>query len=164
MKQLDVCKKYIGFKEGEGNVINPLLPFGAAIKKAGHGDGQAWCAYAQEGIFCEAYPDKEPELRKLFSANCLDTYYNFLKAGYQVMNYPIEGALVIWQYVEDGRQTTKGHAGCVSRVISKTQFNSYEGNTSEAGSREGTTFMEKDGRDTLRREKGLQVLGFIIIK
>jgi hypothetical protein len=163
MKQIDIAKKNLGFKEKHGNVIDASTPFGAAIEKAGHKDGEAWCCYAQEAVFCEAYPELDAKLRKLFSANCFETYCNFLKAGYKVLNYPVEGTLVIWQHVDDGRQTTKGHAGCVSRVISKTQFSSFEGNTSEAGSREGTTFREQVGRDTLRRENGLQVLGFIVI-
>lgn len=164
MKILETAKKYLGFKEQPGNVIDSSTPFGKAIEKAGHQDGEAWCCYAAEAVACEAYPEIEQALRKLFSANCFQTYINFLQAGYKVVNYPVLGAIVIFQYVADGRQTTKGHAGIVSFVASKTQFSSFEGNTSEAGSREGTTYLEKPLRDTLRHENGLQVLGFIVIK
>jgi hypothetical protein len=168
MNVIEVAKKYLGMAEKPGNVFDETTPLGILIKKAGHRNGESWCCYFQEGIFCEANPEKEVVLRNLFSANCLDTYYNFIKAGYRVVNYPVAGALVIFQDTITigaivGIQTTKGHAALCTSVISKTQFTTIEGNTSEAGSREGTIVGARSNRDTLRRDKGLQVLGFIII-
>ena len=170
MEYLDIARKYIGTKEEFGNRFvedadksNDATEFAALIHRAGQRDGESWCCYAVEVFCCLAYPERRAQLEKLFSANCFETYCNFLKAGFKVLNYPVLGAIVIYQHVNAGVVSTKGHAAIVSGVLSKTQFDDISGNTNEAGSREGTVIAEKKGHDTFRKENGLQVLGFIVI-
>lgn len=170
MKQIDIARKYIGTKEQFGNKFmedadktNDSSEFAALIHLAGQKNGESWCCYTQEVFFCLTFPEREKELRKLFSASCFETYCNALKLGYKVVNYPVLGSVVIYQHVTDGIQSVKGHAAMVSNVISRVQFDDISGNTNSAGSREGEVIAEKTGHDTTRKEKGLQVLGFIII-
>lgn len=163
MGVIDTARKYLGQKEGQGNTFDDSTPLGKLVKLAGQKNGEAWCCYFGEGVFCEALPEKEPELRKLFSANCFQTYVNFLQAGYKCSLKPVPGALVIFQYLVNGVLTTRGHAGICETVISETQFTCIEGNTNEAGSREGNTVAVKT-RDTLKRDNGLVVVCFIIIE
>lgn len=161
----EIARTYLGLKEDKNNRFEKDSLLGQILHKAGQKDGEPWCCYFQEGIFCKAFPHKDAELRKLFSANCVETFYNFLRSRkYKVVSYPVPGALVIWQNVKGGVIQMTGHAGLCVRAISRTQFNSIEGNTNEAGSREGVMVAEKLLRSTARTENGLNVLGFIIIQ
>lgn len=170
MTVIDIARKYLGTKEQFGNKFredldktNDSTEFAALIHKAGQKDGESWCCYTAEVFFCLAFPQKEKELIKLFSANCFQTYINFLQAGYQVVDYPVEGALVLYMNVKDGVQSTKGHAGVCTKAVSRTAFWAVEGNTNDGGGREGEVIAEKTGRSTLRKETGLNVLGFVKI-
>lgn len=169
MKVIDIARKYIGTREEFNNRFkedndksNDSTEFAALVHKAGQKDGESWCCYGAEVFGCLAWPEREKELRKLFDANCFQTYCNFLKAGFKVYQYPVEGTLVLYQYVKDGVQTTKGHAGWCSKVISKTQFMDISGNTGDTSGREGDVIAEKPN-DTLRKSTGLNVLGFVAI-
>jgi hypothetical protein len=163
MKQIEVAKRYIGDKEKAGNVFDESTPLGKALKAAGHNNGEAWCSYFQEAVFCEAFPDKNAELRKLFSASTIQTYKNFVAEKYDVHDYPLVGDLVIWQRYKEGVKQWQGHAGLVINVHSDGSFSTIEGNTNSAGSREGDSVQYKIRRLT-RMKTGLNVLGFITIK
>lgn len=162
MKQIEVAKKYLGQKEKPGNDFDLDTPLGRMLKEAGHKDGEAWCVYAMEGIFCEASPAQNEELRALFSASAVQTYHNFKEAGYDAHDFPRAGDLVIWQRYKDGKPTWQGHAGLVVKVDSTGAFYTYEGNTNSAGSREGTVFTEKL-RKRIKTDNGLNILGFITV-
>jgi hypothetical protein len=164
MSIIEVAKKYLGMDEKPGNVFDLTTDLGKMLKKAGHNDGDPWCCLFAEGVACEAYPEREIKLRKMFSANCFETYCNALRQGYKVYNYPVKGGIIIFQYVKAGVQTTKGHAAICTEALSRTKYDTIEGNTSEEGSREGTTVGEQKGRDTLSRDTGLQFLGCIVIE
>ena len=155
MKHIEIAKKYIGQKEGKGNVFDDSTPLGKILKEAGHNDGEAWCCYFTEAVFVET-------LRALFSASTVQTFHNFKNAGYEISDVPKVGHLVIWQRYKDGKATWAGHAGIVTKVIDETSFVSIEGNTNSAGSREGDSVQEKV-RTTARTENGLNVLGFVKI-
>jgi hypothetical protein len=155
MKQIDIAKKYIGQKEKPGNDFDTDTPLGKIIKEAGQKDGEAWCCYFQEAIFVET-------LRALFSASTVQTFQNFKNAGYEIHDVPKVGTLVIWQSYKDGKPIWSGHAGLVTKVNPDGSFVTIEGNTTEAGSREGTSVQEKV-RKNVRVENGLNILGFITI-
>jgi hypothetical protein len=163
MTLIEVAKKYLGMAEKPGNVFDESTSLGKIVKKAGQKDGEPWCCYYQEAIFCEAYPKIEALLRKLFSANCFQTYVNFFFSGkFKVYSYPVVGGLILFQMKKEGQLLTTGHAALCIGVTSKTQFTTNEGNTDVAGSREGGIVAEKK-RDTLPRDTGLNFLCCIVI-
>lgn len=166
MKQIQIAKKFLGQSELSGNRFkddpNIKGDLGELLIKAGQKDGEAWCAYFMEAVFCEAYPEREREFRRLFSANCLQTLENFEKAGYQTSLVPVVGALAVYVLVRRGVETKSGHIGLVTDVLRPTQHVNIEGNTTKAGSREGTTVLGKT-RTLAKQTDGLQLKKFIII-
>lgn len=155
MRQIEIARKYIGHKELPGNKFDPESPLGKILKEAGHNDGEAWCALFAEAVFVET-------LRALFSASTVQTFHNFKNAGYEILDGPRVGTLVIWQTYKGGKPHWSGHCGIVTKVNSDGTFVTIEGNTSEAGSREGTSVQEKTRRN-VKVQDGLSVLGFIVI-
>lgn len=162
MKQIEVAKKYVGMKENDGNAFNDSTILGQVLHKAGHKDGEAWCAYFAEAVFCETFPERNAELRKLFSASAVQTFNNFVDAGYDIHVHPLPGDLVIWQRYKDGKKIWQGHAGVVTKVNLDGSFNSVEGNTNSEGSREGDSVQEKLRKNVFKHD-GLNVLGFVTI-
>jgi hypothetical protein len=162
MKQIDIARKYLGQKELAGNVFTDQTELGRKLHEAGQKNGEAWCAYLQEAIFCEAFPEKNRELRKLFSASAVQTFKNFKEAGYDCHEKPRMGDLVIFQKFIDGKETWQGHAGLVISVNLNGSFGTIEGNTNSDGGREGDTVAEKL-RSNTKKENGLNVLGFVTI-
>jgi hypothetical protein len=163
MKQIEIAKTFLNQKEMPGNTFDESSPLGRLVKNAGQRDGEAWCAYFCEGIFCEAFPMKDKELRKLFSASAVKTFENFKEAGYDCHERPRIGDLVIWQRYENGVKTWKGHAGLVINVLANGSFETIEGNTNSAGSREGDSVQIKI-RTMAKRMDGLNILGFVTIE
>ena len=172
MKAIDISRVFIGEKEKRGNAgfFNPKLQL--IMTEAGHRAGEAWCCYFCEAVFCEAaqqagHEEREKELRKLFSANCVQTFRNFVKSGkYKVSKTPIAGALVIFQKMKQGLPTSSGHAAIVEDVApggDTTHFTTIEGNTNSSGSREGDSVQRKK-RSTKPMINGLSVLGFVVIE
>ncbi len=162
-KAIEVALKYVGQKELTGNVFSDSSDFGKKLHGAGQKDGDPWCALFVETVFKEAFPERFKEFDKLFSASAVQTYKNFLKAGggYLFNNLPREGNIVIWQKYVDGKDQWQGHAGIVYELKSSWEFTSIEGNTNEAGSREGTSVQIKDRKVIANVWNGLKVLGFI---
>lgn len=164
MKPEEVALKYVGQKELPNNFFDPNSDFGKKMKAVGHRDGDPWCALFTELVFKEAYPARFAELDKLFSASAVQTYKNFTRGGgYLENNLPKVGNLVIWQMQKDGKPQWQGHAGIVYKVKSSWEFESIEGNTNEAGSREGVTVAIKERKIFKDVTNGLKVLGFIEI-
>lgn len=162
MKQIEIAKRYLGEKELTNNTFSDNTELGRKLHEAGQKNGEAWCSYFSEAVFCEAFPYKNPELRKIFSASAVHTFKNLKDAGYDVHDIPQAGDLVIWQRFENGVPQWTGHAGIVVRVNSDGSFFTIEGNTNEDGEREGTTVAEKL-RKNIKRDNGLNILGFIRI-
>jgi hypothetical protein len=163
MKILEVAKRYVRQKEIPGNHGWLDKKFQDKLVNDGWLDGEAWCAVYQEMIWEEAYPTIEKELDKLFSKNCVQTYRNFVAAGYTVSDIPFVGALGIMRMYNEGKATEKGHALLVIEKIQNAEWISNEGNTNEAGSREGEVVAEKH-RTLLYKPTGLRMLGFIDIR
>lgn len=169
-KAVEVALKYVGQKELPNNVFDPSTDFGKKMKAVGHQDSMPWCALFCELVFKEAYPEKFKELDKLFSASAVQTYKNFTHKdtglGYSENHLPEVGNLVIWQMIKDGVPQWQGHAGIVISVEKEPNhwiFKSVEGNTNEAGSREGVTVAIKERKVIAKVFNGLKVLGFIRI-
>lgn len=161
-KAVEIALKYVGEKELPNNVFSDASDFGKKLHGAGHKDGMPWCALFCEMVFKEAYPERFKEFDKYFSASAVETFKNFQKAGgYMFNNLPKEGNLVIWQKQIDGKAQWQGHAGIVYELKSTWEFTSIEGNTNEAGGREGTSVQIKERKVIKDVWNGLKVLGFI---
>lgn len=170
MTPSQIAKRYLGQKEIPGNKFVDDLTvkgdLGEMLHQAGQKDGEAWCCYFAEGIFCKANPSLEKELRGLFSASAVKTAENFQKAGYETSDKPFPNALVIWQRYLNGKKTWQGHAGIVDEdsPMTPTTWRSYEGNTNVAGAREtdeGVVALQP--RTKKYPATGLHVLIFIKI-
>ncbi len=165
-KAVEVALKYIGQTEKPGNMGFNDAEFEAKMKAVGFQPTHAWCAYLQELIFKEAFPEKSAEFNKLFSASAVQTYKNFEAAAYAINELPRAGNLVIWQMYKDGKPQWQGHAGIVVSVQPNPNhwiFESVEGNTNDGGGREGYIVARRT-RKTLKDVKdGLKVMGFIQI-
>lgn len=171
MKVIDIARNYLGIQETGNNKFvedndktNDATEFAALVHKAGQKDGESWCCYAMEVVFCLAFPHLDGLLRKLFSSNCLQTWINFLQSGrFKVYRRPVVGGLCIFVNVKGGVIQTTGHATLCIEIISLTQFKTFEGNTNVKGSSNGDRFMEKT-RDTIERDDDLMFIGCIVIE
>lgn len=159
MKILTAAQKYIGQKEKANNTFDDATELGRRLKAAGQKDGEAWCAYFGEAVCAEAYPEKSKEIATLFSASAVATFRNFVAAGFSITAVPRLGALVIWQRYDKGKALWQGHLGIVSKV-NGSMFQSIEGNSNAAGSREADTVVES-ARSLYFRESGINVMGFV---
>jgi hypothetical protein len=161
LKVIEVAKKYLEQSELKGNVFKTDTELGRRLKESGHKDGEAWCSYFAESVFCEAYPEKAKSLRTMFDGSAVTTLKKFRQMGYTILAEPRAGALVIWQRYNKGVASWQGHAGIVIEVLPGGSFLTIEGNTNVAGSPEGTSVKIK----TRTRKKfitGLNILGFVL--
>jgi hypothetical protein len=163
MRPHEIAAEYIGQTEFKGNLGFKDPCFDEKMREVGFQDTHAWCAYFQELVFKEAYPEKFVELDKLFSASAVQTFKNFRDAGYLIGEVPQIDTLVIWQNYKDGKAQWTGHAGIVSKVLDQETFLSIEGNTNNDGSREGIKVAERTRKVIPDVKNGLKVLGFIQI-
>lgn len=163
MSPSEIALKYLGQTEKPANSGFSDQDFEVKMKQVGFVKGHAWCAYFAELVFKEAFPEKFRELDKLFSGSTIQTFRNFRDAAYLIGYAPQPNTLVIWQSMKDGQPQPTGHAGIVVRVKSTWEFDSVEGNTSDAKSREGYIVAKHERKIYADVQDGLKVLGFIQI-
>lgn len=163
MTPSEVARKYLGQTEKPGNMGFNDATFEKKMEEVGFVKGHAWCAYFSELVFKEAFPERFDELDKLFSGSTIQTFRNFRDAEYLINYVPAVNNLVIWQRYLNGVAQTTGHAGIVSEVISTWEFKSIEGNTNDAGGREGYIVAEHERKVLAKVDNGLKVIGFIQI-
>ena len=163
MTPSEVARQYIGQTEKPGNMGFNDATFEKKMQEVGFQKGHAWCSYAVELWFKEAYPERFDELDKLFSGSTIQTFRNFRDAAYPIGYVPVVNHLVIWQRYLNGQPQPTGHAGVVSEVKSTWEFKSIEGNTNDEGGREGYIVSEHERKILSRVNNGLKVLGFILI-
>ncbi len=154
---------YLGEHELAGNsgFVNPL--FEAEMKEEGWQKGWSWCCLFTKVVFKNVYPERAAELDKLFSPSCVKTYQNFKEAGHPISELPQVGYLVLWQSMKDGKPQATGHAGIVTHLRSSWEFDSIEGNTSEAGSREGVVVAINHRKTIKDVWEGIKIIGFVSI-
>jgi len=163
MTPSEVALKYIGQTEKPGNMGFVDEEFERRMFDVGFVKSHAWCAYFQELVFKEAYPEKFKELDRLFSGSTIQTFRNFRDAGYLIGYAPQKNTLVIWQSYKDGKALATGHAGLVVNVKSSWEFDSAEGNTNSEGGREGFEVAVMPRKVLAKVTNGLKILGFIQI-
>ena len=162
-----------GKEEFKGNHGWKDKGFDAQMKATGWQDGQAWCAYWAEKVWCQCYdPDTVNVLKRLFSANAVATFNNFWDSNFVTSDDPVEGAVVIWQKMTNGEpsfvghtQWIRGHAGLViSTEGDVNKFMTLEGNSNSEGGREGIEVARQVRgctHEDRNKTNGLRLLGFI---
>ena len=154
--------RWVGVRESSRNAGWAVEKFQSAVDgKASH---EAWCmAFVQ---FCVKHVDTLggviqlgfAEKTLLFASEHCLTVWNKTPAENRVSK-PTNGSIVIWQHVDaNGIGTLNGHTGIVI-AVGRDGFQTVEGNTGDAGGREGDGVYLKtrsySGHGTLR------VKGFI---
>lgn len=164
MRVSNFVKQFVGQKELPNNKFSSETVIGKLLHASGQQDGQAYCAYTQEAIYKECYPEKFDVLDKLFDASAVKTFKNFRDASYPIGNLPQVDSLVVWQKYIDGKPDWKGHCGCVVEVHGM-KFQSFEGNTGSTDPRDGDGFYIKSHNADFGFSvtNGLRLLGFIQI-
>lgn len=161
-KIISVAKSYIGQEETKGNSGFKSSWFQTIMAKMGWQKYQSWCAYSAKAVWYNAFLECDPIGAKLIlkyaNGSAVGTYNNFAKSKeFHVQKEPALGALVIFS---EGSGPF-GHEGVVTR-LGKGKFSFASGNTTKAGSREGTIFLEKD--QLLNKSfnpHGLNIVGFV---
>ena len=156
-----IALSYVGQTEKAGNQGFNDPVFHEKMKRVGFEKGMAWCSFFAELVWTESYRgdlSKSLACEQHFSGSAVETYNRFKRAGFQVVNLPVVGALAVWRY-GNGWQ---GHIGVVTSVTGST-FKCVEGNTNDNGGREVYMVAER-----LRRlnqpflKKGLNLVGFVL--
>lgn len=162
-----------GKKETRGNSGWEDKELETQMIATGWMEGQSWCAYWVEKIWCSAYRDVSKDwvrvLRRIFSANAVRTFDNFWDSNFKTSDKPVVGAVVIWKKVRNGEpafvgnsQWISGHAGLViDYTEGSSTFTTLEGNSNSEGGREGIEVARQIRKFDFNKENGLQLVGFI---
>jgi len=161
-KIIETARSYIGQEETPNNSGFKNSWFQTLMISIGWLKGQSWCAYFAKLVWHDSLLNIDPVganlILKYANGSSLNTYQNFLRSKeFHVQTNPVAGALVIFR---EGNETS-GHEGVVT-TFDLIGFNFVSGNTSKAGSREGTTVLEKYRQLNLPfNPNGLNLVGFV---
>lgn len=162
----NVAKKYIGEKELPKNSGFINKKFEELMTTVGWISSYAWCSLFAELIWKEAYSQYDStminEIDNLFSASSVKTFNNFKNNKNWIVNdIPEIGSIVTWQNYKNNKPLYTGHTGIVVDIDEKSgTIKTVEGNTNEAGSREGEGVYLKTRR-YLNESKNFRLKGFI---
>lgn len=168
-KILETAKKYIGTKEKAGNLGFDNMHFEDNMHACGWKTGYAWCSFFAELVWREAYSAFDTTVANtiglIFSGSAVQTFHNFNKnkqEGFviKIETFPKPGSLVVWQKYKNGKATQWGHIGIVD-IAASDSFKTIEGNTNNAGYREGDGVYQKTRKYNFEKTNGLRLLGFI---
>ena len=159
-----IASEYVGQKEIPGNAgfVDPL--FQRAMQLVEWKKGQAWCAYFVRLCLRTAH-DRGEVYADLVSPSAVATYNAYRKAG-RAIRVPKPGSLAVWQNYKGMMPQATGHIGIVAdpRPVAGSAvdvFWSIEGNTNEAGGREGDCVALKTRPLSFaKKTNGLVLLGF----
>jgi len=161
-KVVETALGYVGMQEIRGNLGWTSDAFETKMDSVGWKATHAWCAYFSELVWSEVYDTYgyASKIDGLFSGSATKTYRQFEEDGWNVGSVPVEGAVVIWRHVKDGKASWKGHAGIVIDV-KDGYMETVEGNTNGAGAREGDVVAHKKRKYRFKVGNGLELVGFI---
>ena len=156
------AKAMVGQKEVSGNMGFQNEQFERLMKEVGWNEGDQWCVYFAKLTWYEKAPEwLKPKIKKSISGSSQTTWENVSKdPAFVVSKMPKVGDMVIWQSFKNGVGQWSGHAGIVTKV-GFNDFKTIEGNTNDAGSREGYIVAEKDRTFNFDTNNGLRLKGFI---
>lgn len=152
----------VGQKEITGNMGFQSLEFENMMKEVGWNEGDQWCVYFAKLTWYQKAPDwLKPKIKKAISGSSQTTWDTVTKdPAFVTSKIPKVGDMVIWQSFKDGVGQWSGHAGIVTKV-GFNGFTTIEGNTNDAGSREGYTVAVKDRTFNYDANNGLRLKGFV---
>lgn len=157
------AKRWIGIQEqGGDNQGQMVKKFQKAVD--GKAYGEPWCLSMV--MFCIKAVDSlcqesmywRSRAKVKNTEHCL-TLWNALPKS-QRHSKPKVGRLVIWQHYRNGKPTSSGHVGVVTKVIDGKYIMTVEGNTGS------TTRVERNGdgvfekRRTIKGSRRMKVKGF----
>jgi hypothetical protein len=161
---VEVALSYVGKTEKPNNSGFNDSVFQKKMEEVGWVKSYAWCSYFAELVYRESACDAAVRkiLTKLFSGSATTTFKNFdLDKTYKTGIEPKVGALAIWRH-GNGWQ---GHAAVVVSVNKPNNtFGTVEGNTNDAGGREGYIVAKKHRYIKKPfQPKGLNLVGFVYL-
>lgn len=159
---VQVAQSYLGQTEKRGNSGWLDAGFEAKMKAVGWQLGHSWCCYFTELVAKEAFAEdlvKVKAFDKLFQPSCTATYANFSGSSmFKVGKVPRPGSLIVWRLGKGW----KGHIGIVESVKANV-ISTIEGNTNDAGGREGIEVARKLRKLAWTNGSGLNLVGFIYL-
>lgn len=139
-----------------------------SMDAVGFKKGWAWCMLFAQVCVELYYSQFDSSLinkyRECFSPSVVTTFRNFKKNYLEmVSNVPTQNSVCFWQHYVQGKPTAQGHAGIVLS-FDNTFISTVDGNTNEAGSREGDGVYRKKRLIKYKPDNGLRILGYINFK
>lgn len=159
---LSMARSYLNQTETPNNSGFKNLWFQKVMISMGWYKGASWCAFTGKAIWYNGFLPVDPLGAKLVlkyaTGSAYGTYQAFARSKeFHVQSTPVVGALVVFV---DGNGPL-GHEGVVTELI-PGGFKFISGNTSVAGSREGTTVLEKVRMlNVPHSATGLNIAGFV---
>ena len=173
-KVAEIALKYVGQREITSNKGFIDADFQTKMQQTGWRKGEAWCAYFGELVFREAYANDLvllAEIIKLFSGSTVQTWINFDDSDWKTVDangknnsVPQIGAIAIWRTYRNGKPQSSGHLGIVTAIDNPIRPQTTEGNTNDAGGREGEIVANKTRLIDFKVKNGLRLVGFIYPK
>lgn len=159
---VEIAKSYIGQTELPANSGFTDPAFQTLMEGIGWLKSESWCAFFAKMVWMQAFREIDPVgaalVLKYANGSSLQTYFNFQKCPeFHVQYHPTPGGLIIFR---EGSGSS-GHEG-IDTAVRATDFDFISGNTSVAGSREGTTVLEKAHGLNLPYSTGLNYLGCVV--
>lgn len=163
-KLIAYSKWYVGRKEKKGNsgFIDPK--FEKEMISAGWYKGAAWCAFFVLMVVKKVLTGTLLAAAiKQFNGSAKQTFDNVKKAGtFETGTEPEEGAICVWLHGNG----PSGHMAIVEDPLKHVNtMGTIEGNTNDAGNREGEVVAEKLRTiDRPFNPAGLNVYGYIYLR
>lgn len=156
------AKAMVGQKEVTGNMGFQSAEFENMMKEVGWKEGDQWCVFFAKLTWWQKAPAfLKPKIKSAISGSSQTTWENVSKdPAFVTSKIPKPGDMVIWQSYKNGVPQWTGHAGIVEKV-GFNDFKTIEGNTNDAGGREGYIVAQKDRTFNFDTNNGLRLKGFI---
>lgn len=158
-KILALALSFVGYEEIKGNAGFKDSEFEILMKKYGWFKPLPWCAFFTKMVYNEIGLKVE-----FMSGGVVRTMREYVKLSpdHKLYSKPVPGCLAIYRRFENNVPQALGHIGIVESV-GKTHFMLIEGNSNDAGSREGKKVAFNKKSYNWNTENGNRLLGFLII-
>lgn len=162
---VNIASSYIDKKEKPFNSGFYDAEFDKEMRDNGFTNGDAWCALFVKLVYKKAFALHDNNMLiaidELFSKSAVKTFNSLSKSKlFEKTQTPIPGALVFWQTYKDGKPYWTGHCA-IFTDFSNGKVITIDGNSNDAGSRNGDRVVKKARPINYFTENGLRLLGFI---
>jgi hypothetical protein len=151
---VQIALSFVGTREEGENGGSLVQAFQKAVD--GKASGEPWCLCFVQ--FCVAQASQETGVHSLVARteHCL-TAWNLTRPELRISR-PEPGCIVIWEHLENGKPTGRGHAGIVVAVPTDKTFETVEGNTTPGPG------VEREGDGVYHRLRLLNPPGSMRVK